>query len=75
MSSFPKVDYVSQFVLRLTRWIQINRQFGCRQANPDICGYCYIEGICAFVVQRTQSVNIHLLSGKKIYSELKEGNK
>lgn len=22
--------------------------FGCRQANPDICGYCYIEGICAF---------------------------
>lgn len=22
--------------------------YGCRQSNPDICGYCYIENVCAF---------------------------
>lgn len=22
--------------------------YGCRANNPDICGSCYIEGICAF---------------------------
>lgn len=22
--------------------------YGCRANNPDICGDCYIEGVCAF---------------------------
>ena len=25
--------------------------YGCRQSNPDICGYCYIENVCAFASQ------------------------
>jgi len=22
--------------------------FGCRHSNPDICGNCYVENVCAF---------------------------
>ncbi len=27
----------------------VDRTFGCRQNNPDICGNNEMEGICAFV--------------------------
>ncbi len=23
--------------------------YGCRANNPDICGSCYLDGVCAFV--------------------------
>ena len=26
----------------------IDQTFGCRHSNPDICGNCYVENICAF---------------------------
>lgn len=25
-----------------------NTTYGCRHSNPDICGSCYIENVCAF---------------------------
>lgn len=25
--------------------------YGCRANNPDICKYCYAEGVCAFVTK------------------------
>jgi hypothetical protein len=25
-----------------------SQTFGCRHSNPDICGSCYINNICAF---------------------------
>ncbi len=25
--------------------------YGCRANNPNICGNCYIEGICAFACE------------------------
>jgi hypothetical protein len=23
--------------------------YGCRHSNPDICGFCYMDKVCAFV--------------------------
>jgi hypothetical protein len=25
-----------------------SQTYGCRANNPDICGSCYIEGVCAY---------------------------
>lgn len=45
--------------------------YGCRQANPDICRYCYIEGICAF--SSKDCIFKHpSAKWKKIYKELRE---
>lgn len=27
----------------------LSQTYGCRHSNPDICGSCYLDGICAFV--------------------------
>lgn len=45
--------------------------YGCRQTNPDICGYCYIENVCAF--SSKDGICRHPSARwKKIYKELKE---
>ena len=45
--------------------------YGCRQLNPDICGYCYIEGTCAF--SSKDNICKHpSAKWKKNYKELKE---
>lgn len=45
--------------------------YGCRQSNPDICGYCYIENVCAF--SSKDFICKHpSMKWKKIYKELKE---
>ena len=28
-----------------------NQTYGCRHSNSDICGSCFLEGICAFVTE------------------------
>lgn len=44
--------------------------YGCRQSNPDICGYCYIENICAF--SSKDNICKHpSTKWKKFYKELK----
>lgn len=65
MSSFPK-ELCIPIRSPLNKMDTEKQTFGCRQANPDICGYCYIEGVCA-LLPKTQFVNIHLLSGKNIF--------
>lgn len=48
-----------------------NQTFGCRHSNPDICGYCYLEGICAF--NSPNNICKHpSAKWKKIYIELKK---
>lgn len=47
--------------------------YGCRQSNPDICGYCYIENVCAF--SSKDNICKHpSAKWKKIYKELKEAS-
>lgn len=45
--------------------------YGCRQSNPDICGYCYIENVCAFA-SKDNICKHPSAKWKKIYKELKE---
>lgn len=47
MSSFPK-ELCIPIRSPLNENDTEKQTYGCRQTNPDICGYCYIEGICAF---------------------------
>lgn len=73
MSDFPKELCIS-FREPLHMEDTEKQTYGCRQSNPDICGYCYLEGICAF------SSDDHLCKHpsakwKKIYRELKEASK
>ncbi len=45
--------------------------YGCRANNPDICKFCFVENICAFV----RDDNICLRPSKKwnqYFKELKE---
>lgn len=49
-----------------------NQTFGCRQKNPDICGYCNIENVCAF--SSDDKICKHpSAKWKKIFRELMEG--
>ena len=73
MSSFPK-ELCIPIRSPLNKMDTEKQTFGCRLANPDICGYCYIEGVCAFASK--DSICKHpSAKWKKIYLELKEGNK
>lgn len=50
-----------------------NQTFGCRANNPEICAFCYLEGVCAF----TTADNICRKPSrkwKKYFSQLKEGD-
>ncbi len=72
MSKFPKELCIS---LRapLHKDDTENQTYGCRQSNPDICGYCYLGNVCAFVTE--DHICRHpSAKWKKIYKELHEGN-
>lgn len=44
--------------------------YGCRANNPDICGFSYLEGVCAFV--REDSICLHPSSSwKRQFNKLK----
>ena len=45
--------------------------YGCRANNPDICGNCYIEGICAFASE-DNICNKPSVAWKKQYQKLKD---
>lgn len=70
MSSFPKelCFHLSDKLHPLDSECQT---YGCRHSNPDICGACFITGICAFSsedkVCRKPSAK-----WKKIYRTLKK---
>lgn len=70
MSNFPK-ELCIPLRTPLNPQDTEKETYGCRQNNPDICGYCYLEGVCAFVTKdcvcRHPSVK-----WKKVYKELKE---
>jgi len=70
MSNFPN-DLCIPIRAKLSKLDSETQTYGCRQANPRICGYCYIENICAF------SSDDHICKHpsakwKKMYTELKE---
>lgn len=51
-----------------------NQTYGCRQTNPNICGYCYLNNVCAF--SSSDNICKHPSSKwKKVYRELNEANK
>ena len=47
MSSFPK-ELCIPLRSSLNQCDTDEKTYGCRHTNPDICGYCFIEGTCAF---------------------------
>lgn len=70
MSEFPKELHIP---LRnpLTDKDTDTQTYGCRQLNPDICGWCFVEGVCAF--SSGDCICKHpSAKWKKIYRELKE---
>lgn len=70
MSNFPK-ELRIPIRAKLNASDSEKQTYGCRQANPDICGYCYIEGVCAF--SSKDGICKHpSVKWKKIYRELKE---
>lgn len=72
MSGFPK-ELCIPIRSRLNELDTEKQTYGCRQANPDICGFCYLEGICAFVAE--DKICKHpSAKWKKIYKELKAAN-
>ena len=72
MSSFPK-ELCIAINAPLNDADSEKQTYGCRQSNPDICGYSYIENVCAFAsadhICRHPSAK-----WKKIYNKLKENN-
>ena len=73
MSNFPK-ELCIPLRSPLNEQDTPNQTFGCRQSNPDICGYCYLDNICAFTSD--DHICKHpSAKWKKIYLELKEGKK
>lgn len=73
MSEFPKELCIT---LRspLHKEDTDKQTYGCRQSNPDICGFCYLEGICAFN-SKDHICKHPSAKWKKIYAELKEVQK
>lgn len=69
MSSFPK-ELCTQFVLRFNEMDTDKQTFGCRQAN-QIFVVTVILKVYVLLRPKTQSVNIHLLSGKKYIQNLR----
>ena len=73
MSNFSK-EYHIPLRAPLHSLDTAEQTFGCRQANPDICGSCNLESVCAFVTE--DHICRHpSAKWKKIYSELKELSK
>lgn len=69
MSDFPK-ELCIPIRSPLNEYDTEFQTYGCRQSNPDICGSCYLDGVCAF------SSDDHICKHpsarwKKIYNELK----
>ena len=69
MSNFPK-ELCIPIRSPLSEHDTEQQTYGCRQKNPDICGYCYLDNVCAF------SSDDHICKHpsarwKKIYNELK----
>ena len=69
MSKFPK-ELCIPIRAPLNEIDTEDQTWGCRQSNPDICGFCYLDGVCAFCN------NDHICKHpsarwKKIYRELK----
>lgn len=70
MSSFPKELCFSQHD-KLNLMDNENETYGCRHSNPDICGSCYIDGICAFS-SKDNVCRKPSAKWKKIFKKLKE---
>ncbi len=47
--------------------------YGCRHSNPDICGSCYLENICAFS-SKDNICKKPSASWKRFYKKLLEEN-
>ncbi len=70
MSSFPK-ELCIPMRSPLNDMDNINQTYGCRHSNPDICRYCYLDGICAFCNEDKMCRHPSAM-WEKIYKELKE---
>ena len=44
---------------------------GCRHSNPDICGSCCIDGVCAFT-SKDHICKKPSMKWKKFYKKIKE---
>lgn len=47
-NNFPE-ELVVPFTAPLNKLDTPTQTYGCRHSNPDICGSCYLEKVCAFV--------------------------
>lgn len=70
MSKFPKELRVSTYS-PLNKLDTERQTYSCRQSNPDICKYCYIDGICVFN-SKDMICKHPSIKWKKIYEKLKE---
>lgn len=73
MSDFPK-ELCFDFNAPLNRGDSESTTYGCRHTNPDICGSCYLENICAFCTSSHLCLKPSV-RWKKQYIQLKEENK
>lgn len=62
MSSFPK-ELCIPIRSPLHKKDTDKQTYGCRQSNPDICRFCYVDGTCAFASK--DNICKHQLNGKK----------
>ena len=69
MSTFPK-DLCIPLRSELNEFDNEKQTFGCRQNNPNICGFCYVENVCAFN-SKDKICKHPSRQWKKIYNELK----
>ena len=72
MSDFPR-ELCIALKAKLYSKDTENQTYGCRHTNPNICGYCYLENVCAFA--SNDGICKHpSAKWKKVYKELKEDN-
>lgn len=70
MSSFPKELRVPLYS-RLHKEDTEEQTYGCRHSNPDICKYCYVDEVCAFVSKDSICKNPSR-KWKRVYKDFKE---
>jgi hypothetical protein len=67
-------DLYIKFNASLNKLDSEDQTYGCRANNPNICGSCYMEGVCAFVCD-DEICKRPTNAWKKQYNKLSKGVK
>lgn len=70
MSDFPK-ELCFSLHEKLNTVDTETQTYGCRHSNPDICGSCYVNNVCAFS-SKDSICKKPSIKWKKAYKELKK---